>query len=274
MAGGEMRLEDLRVSAHGGAPTDDLVDRVRRINRENERLFERLLEGERRFRSLARAVWEVQEEERGRIARELHDGLGQVLTALKIRLERLAGRADSSPELAEEVGAAVEIAGHALAEARRLAHLLRPQMLDDLGLAPALRWLCRTLGEWTGFAVELELNTIEEDDRLSRDLETLAFRVVQEALTNSMKHSGTTSARVLLERRAGRLFVRISDRGDGFDPALAMAPEGRSRGFGLRGMRDRVELAGGRLQLRSRPGEGTVLEVEVPVDGGDGAEEG
>lgn len=248
-----------------GSP-GDLVDRLRRIHRDNERLFERLVDGEQRFRALARAVWEVQEEERRRVARELHDGLGQTLTALKIRVERLGARA--SGELADDLRGTAELAGQALAEARRLAHLLRPQMLDDLGLYPALRWLGRTLGEWTGFAVTLE-HPEEDGERLDPEVETLAFRVVQEGLTNAMKHSGAPGASVAVERRApppgAVLAIRIADRGRGLDPEEVLRGGEGATGFGLRGMQDRVELAGGRFELRSPPEGGTILEVELPI---------
>lgn len=259
----------------GAAAGGDLVERLRRIHRENERLFERVVDGERRFRALARAVWEVQEQERRRVARELHDGLGQTLTALKIRLEGLGGRAAAcSPELAIELARTVDLASHALGEARRLAHLLRPQMLDDLGLDPALRWLARTLGEWTGFGVTLDLE-IDGDERLDPELETLAFRVVQEGLTNSMKHSGASGASVRVERRDGRLRLEVADRGRGFDPREVLEGSDAPAGFGLRGMRDRVELAGGRLELDSRPETGTrlvaVLPAAPPAVAGEGA---
>ena len=252
----------------GGA---DLVERVRSIHRENERLFERLVDGEQRFRSLARAVWEVQEEERRRVARELHDGLGQTLTALKIRLERTGARDGLPPELAAELAAGVELAARALDEARRLAHLLRPQVLDDLGLFPALRWLARTLGEWTGFRVALDLVEGTDgrvpDARLDPELETLAFRVVQEGLTNAIKHSGADGATVTVERSAGRLRLEVADPGEGFDVRAALEGPATSAGFGLRGMRERVELAGGRFAIFSgTPGEnGTRLSAELPV---------
>jgi len=251
-----------------GSP-GDLVDRLRRIHRENERLFERLVDGEQRFRALARAVWEVQEEERRRVARELHDGLGQTLTALKIRVERLGARAPDA--LAAELGATAELAGQALAEARRLAHLLRPQMLDDLGLWPALRWLGRTLGEWTGFEVALEPIVERGGERLDPEIETLAFRVVQEGLTNAMRHSGAPGAAVAVERITSPsgpgtvLAIRVADRGRGLDPEAVLRGGEAATGFGLRGMRDRVELAGGRFELRGAPGEGTILTVELPL---------
>lgn len=247
----------------------DPIERLRGIHRENERLFERLVEGEQRFRSLARSVWEVQEEERRRVAHELHDGLGQTLTALKIRLERLGARAEIAPALAGELTTSVDLAARALDEARRLAHLLRPQVLDDLGLYPALRWLSRTLGEWTGFEVGLDLAGAGEagdgGDRLDPELETLAFRVVQEGLTNAMKHSGVGGAEVRVARAPGVLRLEVSDRGAGFEVDESLAGDQSSAGFGLRGMRERVELAGGRFELSSRRAEGTCLGVTLPV---------
>lgn len=270
---GSQPLDD-PLGTDAGSP-GDLVERLRRIHRENQHLFERLVDGEQRFRALARAVWEIQEEERRRVARELHDGLGQTLTALKIRLERLGGRAAESPgaeDLASELGGSAELAGQALAEARRLAHLLRPQVLDDLGLWPALRWLGRTLGEWTGFEVALEVRgeasggpSQEGGERLDPEVETLAFRVVQEGLTNAMKHSGVSRAAVEAERGERALLLRVADRGRGLDPEAVLRGGEGAAGFGLQGMRDRVELAGGRFDLRSVPGEGTILEVELPL---------
>lgn len=242
----------------------DVMERLRRIHRENERLFRRLLEGEERFRSLARSVWEIQEEERRRVAHELHDGLGQTLTALKMRLEGLTERApEAGPALAEGLAGAADLAGAALAETRRLAHLLRPQMLDDLGLYPALRWLGRSLGEWTGFQVSLDLPD-DGERRLDPELETLAFRAVQEGLTNAVKHSGAAGAEVAVDRAPGWLRLRVSDDGRGLEPDRVLDRAGGAAGFGLRGIRDRVELAGGRFELRSRPGEGTSLEAEIP----------
>jgi signal transduction histidine kinase len=255
--------------------TVDVAARLRGILNENQRLFGQLLEGERRYRGLARAVWQVQEEERRRLARELHDGIGQILTALKNQLERIERRAaGDAPELAPQLADAVDLAGAALRDTRELSRLLRPPVLDDLGLAAALRWLARTMGERTELAVELDWRLPEE--RLPAELETLIFRVVQEALTNALKHSGAEGARVEVERAGATLVTRISDPGAGFDPAAALAPGGDpgGAGYGLRGMRDRVELFGGRLAVRSAPGEGTVLELELPAPAAAGSPAG
>lgn len=245
-------------------PMGEIVDRVRRITRENERIFQQLIEGERRFRSLARAVWKVQEEERRRLARELHDGLGQTLTALKNQLERLERKAAAEPgasPLAPQLGEAAQLAHLALTEARELSRLLRPPILDDLGLVPALTWLARTFEERAGLRVELEARGL--DERLEPDLETLVFRLAQEALTNVLKHARVERARLDLALVGGTLLLTVRDRGAGFDAGAAFASE--SAGSGLSGMRDRVALFGGRFEVRSAPGEGTVIAVEVPV---------
>ena len=262
-----MSSRETRASGEGGRlaalAVFELAERVRWIMGENERLFAQLIQGERRYRGLARAVWTVQEEERRRLARELHDGIGQTLTALKTQLELLARRAgETAPELGPHLAGAVELAATALHDTRELSRLLRPPVLDDLGLGPALGWLARTLGERSGLAVELVSDLGEE--RFAAEVETLIFRVVQEALTNVLKHAGAAAARVEVGAASGRVWARVSDAGAGFDPgALAVGEEGA--GSGLRGIRDRVDLFGGRLEVRSAPGRGTVLEVDLPL---------
>jgi signal transduction histidine kinase len=245
----------------------DIVDRVRDITRANERLFARLIEGERRFRGLAKAVWKVQEDERRRLARELHDGLGQTLTALTLQLERLREKLDGavSPELAARVDDSVEMARLALNESREMSRLLRPPVLDDLGVGAALSWLARTLEQRTGLKVELTLEAF--DERLDPDLETLVFRLVQEALTNVLRHSGVDRAKVDLRRLGETLELRVADAGLGFDFEAALAVGGASAGSGLRGMRDRLELFGGRLEMASAAGGGTLILAVVPLGG-------
>jgi signal transduction histidine kinase len=243
----------------------DIVDRVRQITRENERLFQRLIEGERRFRGLAKAVWKVQEDERRRLARELHDGLGQTLTALTHQLERLQQKLDGRASKEEEARLAdsVEMARLALKETRELSRLLRPPVLDDLGLTSGLSWLARTLEQRAGLHVELALSGIEE--RFDPELETLVFRIVQESLTNVLRHAGSDRARVAVSRSGGILGLRISDGGRGFDAHSALAGGEAATSSGLRGMRDRLELFGGQLEIISAPGQGTLVSAIIPL---------
>jgi two-component system sensor histidine kinase UhpB len=242
----------------GGDTLRSIAARVRELSLENEKLFRELVSAERRFRSLSRSVWRVQEDERRRLARELHDGLGQVLAALKNHLEGARG--------ADGNRVALEMVAQALADTRELSRLLRPAVLDDLGLEPALRWLVRSVGERFGIEVNLVVHGL--DDRIENEVETLAFRIVQEALTNVAKHSGAKRARVEVDCTGGRLTIRVSDPGKGFDPPVVLDVQ-REAGVGLRGMRDRAELFGGSMRIESQAGAGTRIEVAVPLDAPD-----
>jgi len=143
--------------------------------------------------------------------------------------------------------------------------VLRPQMLDELGLEPTLRWLARTFQKRTG--IEVEVAFAGSATRRRPDLETLVYRLVQEALTNVARHSGARAATVTLSREPERLVVRIEDRGEGFRPEELLSASDEERGFGIRAMKDRVESMNGRFTLRSAPGSGTVVEADLPLDG-------
>lgn len=261
-----------RPDAAGGLP-EDLPHRLERLARDQELLFSELRASERRYRRLARAVWQVEEEERRRLSREVHDGLGQTLTALRHLLARLVGRAqdggDASAELVDDLRRAEEITAGALADARELSRLLRPPMLDDLGLLPALRWLARNLEESAGLQVDLALPAPPQDGdrperRLPPELETLVFRAVQEALNNVLKHADAGRARVELALDGPRVQVTVRDAGAGFDPDATLSEA--TVGAGLRGLRDRVELLGGRCRVASAPGQGTEVFLDLPRD--------
>lgn len=223
-----------------------------------EQLLQRLEANEREFRRLGRSVLRVQEDERRRLARELHDGIGQNLTALKHRLAR-ARDAAGDPDLREVLEAAVALCADTLEDTRHLARLLRPTILDDLGLEPALRWLGRSMGEAAGLAVAVE---VEPLPALDGERQTLLFRVAQEALNNIARHAQARSVLLRLVERDGQLQMQIVDDGIGFDPAA------RAAGSGLSGMRERLRLHEGRLDVHSAPGNGTRLRVVVPLDGG------
>jgi signal transduction histidine kinase len=256
------------------APSSERLERiaeqVARITSENSRLIERVAESERRFRRISRGVLRLQEEERSRISRDLHDGIGQLLTALKIQLELLESEAAGLQGVAARIASAREIADTALDEVRQLSHVLRPQMLDELGLEPTLRWLARTFQKRTGIEVEVAFEG--EGQRGGPELETLVYRVVQEALTNVARHSGAGTAAVTISWGSESLVVRIEDRGTGFQSEALLSARDEERGFGIRAMKDRVEFMNGRFSIRSGPGKGTVVEAEIPMrdepDGG------
>ncbi|WP_341501933.1 sensor histidine kinase [Gallaecimonas sp. GXIMD4217] len=231
----------------------EVMSRLHQLALEQDRLTRQLMAGEQRFRGLARSVWRVQEEERKRLARELHDGLGQTLTALKHRLAALAP-SDASRD-------ALALAEQALADTRNLARLLRPAILDDLGLGPALNWLCRLTEQRTGWQVPLQLSGL--DQRLAPELETLLFRVAQEALANAQKHAKASVVDISLLRTGQRLLLSVADNGAGFELDSALAAQGD--GFGLRSMQDRVELFGGELVINTSPGSGTEIRVHLDI---------
>ncbi|GAB6197340.1 sensor histidine kinase [Lysobacter xanthus] len=222
-------------------------------------LLQRLEANEREFRRLGRSVLRVQEDERRRLARDLHDGVGQNLTALKHRLAQLRDAAGTDAALHDALAAAVELCADTLEDTRELSRLLRPTILDDLGLEPALRWLGRSIGESAGLAVTVDLEPLPP---LDGERQTLLFRVAQEALNNIAKHARARSVLVRLVERDGDLQLQVLDDGIGFDPAQ------RASGSGLSGMRERLRLFGGRLEVHSAPGNGTRLRAVVPAEGG------
>lgn len=231
------------------------------LREQYQRLLQRLEANEHEFRRLGRAVWNVQEDERRRLARELHDGLGQNLTALKHRLSRLLD--ELPPELAaqrERLGEALAMCAGSLEDTRELSRLLRPPILDDLGLEPALQWLARSVDAGGAMRVVVE---IEPLPALDGELQTLLFRVAQEALNNASKHAAAGSVLLRLVARGGELLLQVIDDGRGCDASRAL----RAGGSGLGGMRERLRLYGGGLELRSAPGQGTRLRARVPLDG-------
>ncbi len=247
---------DAKAWSTGDEPAlGEIIERVQIISAENETLLQQLAQGEYRFRHLAKAVWQVQEEERRSIALELHDGIGQILTALINHIQHAGG--DTGPD---DSGESLELATTALAEVRRMSRALRPSVLDDLGLAAALRWLIRTTGESSG--LDLALSWPDEKLSLDKESETLVFRIVQEALTNIVKHAEASRVRVAVQSTAQVLQVSITDNGCGFDAQTVLATS--DQGFGARGMRDRAELFGGHLTIDSAPGEGTSVALELP----------
>jgi len=202
-------------------------------------------------RDALRRVVAAQELERRRLARELHDETGQALTSILLGLKPLEdgpGR-DAVAELHELVVTALQ-------DVRRLAVELRPKVLDDFGLVPALERLAESFGEQTGLKVDF--HSAIGEDRLPSEVETALFRVVQESLTNVVKHSHANRVSIVLTRRGGGVAVVVEDDGAGFDPADS------GDGIGLLGMRERLALLDGTLDVESSAGQGTTLVAEVP----------
>jgi signal transduction histidine kinase len=206
---------------------------------------------ERVARDALRRVVAAQELERQRLARELHDETGQALTSILLGLKQLDGE---SPEAVAELR---ELVVETLQDVRRLAVELRPKVLDDFGLVPALERLTQGFAEHTGISVDLEASALSE--RLPVEVETAIYRIVQESLTNVVKHAQANSVSVVFTRGDGRIKAVIEDDGMGFEP------EAGSEGIGLVGMRERIELLDGSLTVESSERSGTTVAVEVPV---------
>jgi signal transduction histidine kinase len=193
----------------------------------------------------------LEETERRHLARELHDEIGQSLTALKVRLELMQPSSNEALALANEL----------MQRVSSLSLDLRPAMLDDLGLLPALLWLFDRYRTQTGIAVEFAHEGLE-GPRLPRERETAAYRIVQEALSNAARHSGAASVAVRVLRRGERLSVQVEDSGKGFDPDAILADPQTG---GLLGMRERATALGGRLTIEAASGKGTRLYAELPT---------
>jgi signal transduction histidine kinase len=202
-----------------------------------------------------RRVVEAQELERRRLARELHDQTGQELTSVLLGL-RAVEEATSDAERAEALAAVREQVVETLHDVRRLAVELRPKALDDFGLVPALERLRDTFAEQTGMRVDLESQI---RDRLPADVETALYRIVQEGLTNIVKHAQASAVSIILRRSRSAVTAVIEDDGRGF------TPDGGNDGLGLLGMGERLALLGGELKVESRPGAGTTIIAEVPL---------
>lgn len=244
---------------------DEIRSTLQRLRVEQERLFQQLRNGEKHFRQLARSVWRVQEDERRRLARDLHDGIGQHLTALRHRLDQLPRDPASQNMLAE----AVELCEMAVRETRTLSRLLRPQVLDDFGLTAALTWLARTFRESSRLQVDVELSTVPAD--LDGELATLLFRVAQEALANAARHAAAETVVVSVNLRGDSIHLLIVDDGRGCDVGQALSRSSSGLSTGIASMRERVLLFGGRFDLISEPGDGTQVRVSVPLTPRSGA---
>ena len=205
-----------------------------------------------------RRVVEGQELERKRLARELHDETGQALTSVLLGLRAIEEAAGDRPEIHESVLELRELVVATLHDVRRLAVELRPKALDDFGLVPAVERLAETFAEQTD--VDVHVQAALGDDRLPAEIESALYRIVQEALTNVIKHAQASTVSLVLTRKGDAVAAVIEDDGRGFDPA-----EAREDGLGLIGMRERIALLRGRVTVESSETGGTTVAVEVPV---------
>lgn len=209
--------------------------------------------------AFAAAASAILEEEKTRVARELHDELAQSLTALKMDTNWVRDNALSSPGLAhQKLGEMLALLDGAVASTRRIAADLRPLLLDDLGLAPAIEWLAGSFSQRHGVPCRLQM---DDELELQEPHATAVFRIVQESLNNVAKHAGATEAVVTLERSPVEVVLSVQDNGRGFDPSI-QAP---FASLGLMGLRERARLLKGTVHISSKPGEGSRIEVRLPL---------
>jgi len=233
----------------------DRVEEIDRLGRSFKRLITGI-EAERRRRG--QAVLRAQEEERRRLARDLHDEVNQALTAMLLRLEALSQA--TPPERSAEVAELKRLAGEAMEELLKLARQLRPTALDDHGLAAAIEAQLGRFGAQADVATRMEL--IGDPGELEEDVQTAIYRIAQEALNNASRHAGAGRVDVGLSVAGGAAELRVSDDGSGFDPGKPrVARESR---LGLDGMAERAHLVGGELDVRSSPGNGTTVTLRIP----------
>lgn len=234
-----------------------------------------LLDSRKQLRELSAYLQSVREDERTRIARELHDELGQMLTGVKLKANSLIGQLPKdSPVLQNKANSMCKLIDETMDAMRRTASDLRPVMLDDLGLMAAIEWLTEDFTERTGLNVQLELSQdgVEQttdltdilscDDDLNAEVATAAFRIVQESLTNIARHAEAANVKITIVCQDGDILLRVSDDGKGIEEAAEI----KRGSFGVIGMRERAYALGGTLKFSSKVGLGTTVEAVIPIN--------
>ncbi len=242
-----------------------LEQRVQERTRQLATLYEELRRKEEMRTGLLGKLVSAQEDERRRIARELHDEVGQSLTSV---IMNIAAVEQTLPDEPGGTKARLEtiraVAAQALRDLRTLIFNLRPEVLDDLGLVQAVRGHAKERLEDIGICVRVQVNGLPQ--RLPPEIETMVFRMLQEAIANIRRHAQATEVRIGLQRIGSRLLVTVEDNGIGFDPQAVLQAPRDSRRWGIRSMAERVALLNGRFNVYSQPGHGTRLEVEIPLE--------
>jgi signal transduction histidine kinase len=243
------------VTLVGGAALAALTTfHILRLEGEVGRRLEESVQAQASLQELSAKLLRAQEEERRALSRELHDEVGQSFSAVLMEAENLLDL-DPAAEVRPRLESIRAVAEKGINEIRNMALLLRPSMLDDFGLAPALDWQARETAKRTGMRVQLNS---ELTDELPEEHKTCIYRVVQEALNNCARHAQASTVEVEVRRETGKILLSVLDDGSGFDT-------GRVRGLGLRGMEERVRHLGGTFEIDSRPGRGTKVQVVLPL---------
>ncbi len=240
---------------------------LKRAGQEREQLNREVEASRQRFEDLSRRLLEVQENERRYLARELHDEIGQVLSAISVNLKIVSSKVDSSS--LTRIDDCIDMVDRAVEQVRNLSLDLRPAVLDDFGLEEALRWYAQSQAKRAGLVMHLKFAPLMMD--LSNNLRNACFRIAQEALTNVVRHAIARQVWIDLRQDDLQLRLLIRDDGKGFDAIAAQQRVSRSSSLGLLSMRERAELLGGKVNILSEPGRGTTVDVRFPVQSLDDA---
>ncbi len=238
---------------------DNSDERFDRLADAFNQMLEQLARDAQEMQQLSRQILQAQEEERYRLARELHDEAAQSLTSLLVYI-RLLERAKNPEEAQRHVQELRRLTARALEDVRRVAVDLRPTILDDLGLTAALEWRVDELKKQNDLHAVFTAEGMEQ--RLARPTELVLYRIGQEALSNVQRHAFASAVKVSLQHVGDRCILQVADNGVGFDPAATDRADGH--GLGLLGMRERVAIVGGELEIVSQPGAGTTITARVP----------
>ena len=231
---------------------------ILRLEQQTRLRYDELVRSRGELERLSTRLVDAQETERRNLSRELHDEVGQTLGALLVDFGRLgATLGECTPEVREMVAKMKSVAERTVRNVRNMALLLRPSMLDDLGLVAALEWQGREVSRHSEMEVDVQSENVSEE--LPDDYKVTIYRLVQEALNNAVRHSGAHNANVHVEQDDKGIRVTVHDDGHGFDPA-------RSRGMGMLGMEERVRRLGGRISFESAAGQGTTITAEMPIE--------
>ena len=231
------------------------IGRVQALERESETRYRQVVQTREELHRLSARIVDAQEEERRNLSRELHDEVGASMSALLIELGNLDSALPAGdPALHERLQAVRRLAENNVGVLRNLALLLRPSMLDDLGLIPALKWQAREMARRTGMKIRVDADDVP--DHLPDDSRTSIYRIVQEALNNAARHAKASQVRVTVRREAGQIRVVVQDDGSGFDPR-------HDKGMGILGMEERVRHLGGLFKIDSAPGRGTAVSLQL-----------
>jgi len=239
-----------------------LLDRSAKAERLQTRLYQDLGRAQERLRQLSHRLLQAQETERRHVARDLHDEIGQALTALKLNLREVQSLSETDQAMNMIVDS-MQITDQLIQHIRNLALDLRPSLLDELGLVSAIQWYVNRQSERAGWTVDYAIQEFEH--RPSPEIEITCFRVLQEALTNTARHAKATHVGVTLSQREDSVELHIRDNGVGFDVEEGRARARSGNSIGLLGMEERVLLAGGSIEVQSQPHDGTTVLVRFPI---------